>query len=214
MSLASEFKAFAMRGNVIDLAVGVVIGGAFGRIVSSLVDNVIMPIVGRAVGGVNFSHLSLSLGMEPDGKLVWSYKEALVPDTVPARLVVVGSGAGGAVIASELAQAGQRVLVLTGNLDTIGQMSCNPAIGGLGKGHLVREIDALDGLMGRVADAIAALTISVWSADTVVAHVVLAEAHLRERNWTAVRAEVQNILRRDPGNVEARGLLERIPPSN
>ena len=68
--------------------------------------------------------------------------------------------------------------------------------------------------MGRVADAIAALTISVWSADTVVAHVVLAEAHLRERNWTAVRAEVQNILRRDPGNVEARGLLERIPPSN
>jgi large conductance mechanosensitive channel len=57
MSMIGEFKAFAMRGNVIDLAVGVVIGGAFGKIVSSLVDQVIMPPIGLITGGVDFSHL-------------------------------------------------------------------------------------------------------------------------------------------------------------
>jgi large conductance mechanosensitive channel len=51
----SEFKAFAMRGNVVDLAVAVVIGGAFGKIVSSLVDNIFMPIIGIVMGGVDFS---------------------------------------------------------------------------------------------------------------------------------------------------------------
>ncbi len=55
MSFFSEFKAFAMRGNVIDLAVGVVIGAAFGKIVSSLVDQVIMPPIGYLIGGVDFS---------------------------------------------------------------------------------------------------------------------------------------------------------------
>ncbi len=55
MGMISEFKEFAMRGNVIDLAVGVVIGGAFGKIVSSLVDNLIMPFVGLLTGGVDFS---------------------------------------------------------------------------------------------------------------------------------------------------------------
>jgi len=57
MSMLQEFKKFAMRGNVIDLAVGVVIGAAFGKIVSSLVDNVIMPPIGLATGGVDFSRL-------------------------------------------------------------------------------------------------------------------------------------------------------------
>lgn len=57
----SEFKEFAMRGNVIDMAVGVIIGGAFGKIVSSLVDNVIMPLVGLATGGVDFSTLSVKV---------------------------------------------------------------------------------------------------------------------------------------------------------
>ena|SRR5438445_9805786 len=55
MSLATEFKAFVMRGNVVDLAVGVVIGAAFGKIVSALVDNVIMPPIGLLIGGVDFS---------------------------------------------------------------------------------------------------------------------------------------------------------------
>lgn len=55
MSFFSEFKEFAMRGNVIDMAVGVVIGGAFGKIVSSLVNDIIMPLVGVATGGINFS---------------------------------------------------------------------------------------------------------------------------------------------------------------
>ena len=62
MSLVSEFKAFAMRGNVVDLAVGVVIGAAFGKIVSSLVDNVIMPPIGYAIGGIDFSDLMVRLG--------------------------------------------------------------------------------------------------------------------------------------------------------
>ncbi len=64
MSLASEFKAFAMRGNVIDLAVGVVIGGAFGKIVSSMVDSIIMPIVGALTGGVDFSEMAANIGTE------------------------------------------------------------------------------------------------------------------------------------------------------
>ena len=57
MSLLKEFKDFAMRGNVIDLAVGVIIGGAFGKIVASLVADVIMPPIGLLVGGVNFTDL-------------------------------------------------------------------------------------------------------------------------------------------------------------
>jgi large conductance mechanosensitive channel len=61
MGMTSEFKQFAMRGNVIDLAVGVVIGGAFGKIVSALVDKVIMPPIGLLVGGVDFSKLAITL---------------------------------------------------------------------------------------------------------------------------------------------------------
>ena len=56
-----EFKEFVSKGNVIDLAVGVVIGGAFGKIVSSLVDNIIMPLVGLVIGGVDFSSLSVTV---------------------------------------------------------------------------------------------------------------------------------------------------------
>ena len=61
MSFISEFKEFAMRGNVIDMAVGVVIGGAFGGVVSSLVGDIIMPVVGAITGGVNFTDLKLTL---------------------------------------------------------------------------------------------------------------------------------------------------------
>jgi len=61
MGMVSEFKEFAMRGNVVDLAVGVVIGAAFGKIVASLVNDIIMPAIGYAVGGVNFSDLAYEL---------------------------------------------------------------------------------------------------------------------------------------------------------
>lgn len=61
MSMMEEFKTFAMRGNVIDMAVGIVIGGAFGKIVSSFVADVIMPPIGVIIGGVNFSSLAITL---------------------------------------------------------------------------------------------------------------------------------------------------------
>jgi large conductance mechanosensitive channel len=70
MSLAKEFKEFAMKGNVIDMAVGVIIGAAFGKIVSSLVEDLIMPPLGFLIGGVNFSDLAAHLGMDPAGKEV------------------------------------------------------------------------------------------------------------------------------------------------
>ena len=62
MGMLKEFKEFAMKGNVIDLAVGVVIGAAFGAIVGAVVDNIIMPVVGMITGGINFDALSLKVG--------------------------------------------------------------------------------------------------------------------------------------------------------
>ncbi len=67
-----EFKDFAMRGNVMDMAVGVIIGGAFGKIVSSLVDDVLMPLVGMVTGNVDFTTLSLTIG-DKEGGAVLNY---------------------------------------------------------------------------------------------------------------------------------------------
>ena len=61
MGMMSEFKEFAMKGNVVDMAVGIIIGGAFGKIVSSAVNDVIMPPIGLALGGVNFTDLKVTL---------------------------------------------------------------------------------------------------------------------------------------------------------
>jgi large conductance mechanosensitive channel len=80
MGLISEFKAFAMKGNVVDMAVGVIIGAAFGKIVSSVVNDVLMPPIGKVMGGVNFSGLYMSL--EPsksEGMTLEAAKAAGVP---------------------------------------------------------------------------------------------------------------------------------------
>ncbi|HUD25369.1 MAG TPA: large-conductance mechanosensitive channel protein MscL [Burkholderiaceae bacterium] len=68
MSIATEFKEFAMRGNVIDLAVGVVIGAAFGKIVSALVEAVIMPVIGILTAGNDFSKLAVQIGQNGKGE--------------------------------------------------------------------------------------------------------------------------------------------------
>ena len=73
MSLASEFKAFVTRGNVMDLAVGVIVGAAFGKVVSALVSDVIMPPIGLLVGGVNFTDIKIHLKeavLDPSGKVL------------------------------------------------------------------------------------------------------------------------------------------------
>jgi len=70
MSLRSEFKEFAMKGNVVDMAIGVIIGAGFGKIVSSLVGDIFMPTLGKVIGGLNFSDLAVSLGPDPTGKEV------------------------------------------------------------------------------------------------------------------------------------------------
>ncbi len=67
MSMVSEFKAFAMRGNVVDMAVGIVMGGAFGKIVSSFVADVLMPPIGIILGGVDFSDLAVTLKAAAEG---------------------------------------------------------------------------------------------------------------------------------------------------
>jgi large conductance mechanosensitive channel len=81
MSIVSEFKEFAVKGNVIDLAVGVIIGGAFGKIVSSVVDDLIMPIVGRFIGGLDFSNYFIALQDIPPGvpMVLAEVKKAGVP---------------------------------------------------------------------------------------------------------------------------------------
>ena len=72
MGFLKDFKAFALKGNVMDMAVGVIIGGAFGKIVTSLVNDVIMPPLGMLIGKVNFTDLALNLGSEAE-PVMWKY---------------------------------------------------------------------------------------------------------------------------------------------
>ena len=83
MSFASEFRDFAVKGNVVDLAVGVIIGTAFGKIVDSMVRDLIMPIIGRIVGGLDFSNFFIQLGNPPAGYAGPLTYEALTKAGVP-----------------------------------------------------------------------------------------------------------------------------------
>jgi large conductance mechanosensitive channel len=87
MGLATEFKEFAMKGNVIDLAVGVVIGAAFGKIVTSLVGDIIMPPIGLAIGGLDFKDLAVKIGTDPAGKDVL-FKYGLFIQTIFEFLII------------------------------------------------------------------------------------------------------------------------------
>jgi large conductance mechanosensitive channel len=79
MSVGSDFKAFVMRGNVVDLAVGVIIGAAFGKIVSSMVDDVLMPPIGKLLGQVNFTDLFVDLGNKGPFPTLDAAKKAAEP---------------------------------------------------------------------------------------------------------------------------------------
>jgi large conductance mechanosensitive channel len=83
MSFMSEFREFAVKGSVVDLAVGVIIGGAFGKIVDSLVKDLIMPVIGRIVGGLDFSNWYFMLGAPPAGYSGPMTYEALTKAGVP-----------------------------------------------------------------------------------------------------------------------------------
>ena len=83
MSFASEFREFAVKGSVVDLAVGVIIGGAFGKIVDSIVKDLIMPIVSRIFGGLDFSNWFIPLGAAPPGYVGPMTYEALTKAGVP-----------------------------------------------------------------------------------------------------------------------------------
>ena len=84
MSFITEFKEFALKGNVVDLAVGVIIGGAFQKIVDSLVKDIVMPVIGKLVGGVDFKYLYLNLG--PD-----TYDSLQAAEKAGAPLVKYGA---------------------------------------------------------------------------------------------------------------------------
>ncbi len=91
MGMMQEFKEFAVKGNVIDLAVGVIIGGAFGKIVTSMVEDIIMPIVGALFGNLDFTNLYIALGQVPEGTAptLAALKEAGVPTLAYGSFITV-----------------------------------------------------------------------------------------------------------------------------
>ena len=89
MSIGSEFKEFAMKGNVVDLAVGVIIGAAFGKIVASFVGDIIMPPLGLLLGGANFSDLAVTLGTDPKGAPVLLKYGAFLQTVVDFLIIAI-----------------------------------------------------------------------------------------------------------------------------
>lgn len=89
MGFVKEFKSFAMRGNVMDMAVGIVIGVAFGKIVTSLVNDVIMPPIGLLMGGVDFSHLAVTLKAAAGSEPAMALRYGLLINTIIDFLIVV-----------------------------------------------------------------------------------------------------------------------------
>jgi large conductance mechanosensitive channel len=95
MSFVSEFKSFAMKGNVVDMAVGIIIGAAFGKIIASLVADIIMPPIGLAMGGVNFTDLAFVLKDSVDGApavvIAWGkFAQTVIDFLIIAMAVFVG----------------------------------------------------------------------------------------------------------------------------
>src|SRR5213083_1594498 len=135
------------------------------------------------------------------GKIECSYSMSK-----PYQVIVVGAGHAGCEAARACARLGLRTAMITMNLDLIAQMSCNPAVGGIAKGHLVREIDALGGVMGEVTDAVGIqfrlLNTSrgpaVWSpraqCDKAQYRVKMREVLEREHNLRIEQAEVAELI--------------------
>ena len=89
MSMLKEFREFAMRGNVVDMAVGVIIGGAFGTIVNSVINDLIMPLIGKAIGNVDFSNLYIALSSNiPAGSPLAEARKAGAVFTVSPRALM------------------------------------------------------------------------------------------------------------------------------
>lgn len=88
MSILKEFKEFAVKGNVIDMTVGIIIGTAFGKIVSSLVNDVVMPPIGLLVGGIDFSKLAVVLKHDPEGKADVLLRYGLFVNTLIDFLII------------------------------------------------------------------------------------------------------------------------------
>lgn len=91
MSLVKEFKAFAMRGNVVDMAVGIIIGVAFGKIVSSLVSDILLPPIGLLMGGIDFSHFAITLKQATETSAAVTIKYGVFINTVIDFIIVAFS---------------------------------------------------------------------------------------------------------------------------
>ena len=91
MSIMQEFKEFAMKGNVLDLAVGLIMGAAFGPIISTLVDNIIMPPIGLAMAGIDFSTLQIPLQANPDPAKVVAIKYGLFLNAIIKFLITAAA---------------------------------------------------------------------------------------------------------------------------